>query len=98
MAVTKRIIFFVHAKPYPFMPALCRKAKIPYLGTSPIHDCINAAKEPWSVNTTAPFTQGKQVQDSVLAVTHWLEGPEVQNQRALADGVLGHWGTIKKIG
>jgi hypothetical protein len=96
MAAPKRIIYFIHADKYPFMPALCREAKIPYLGTLPIHDCIKAAKEPWSVNTTTPFTQGNQVQVSVLAVTHRLEGPQVQNQRTLADGVLGHWGTIKK--
>jgi hypothetical protein len=96
MVAPKRIILFVHAKPYPFMPALCRKAKIPYLGTLPIHDCINAAKEPWSVKTTTPFTQEKQVR--VLAVTHRLEGPEVQNQRALVEGVLGHWGIVKGKG
>lgn len=40
------------------MPALCREAKIPYLGTLPIHDCINAAKELRAVNTTTPSTQG----------------------------------------
>lgn len=98
MVTPKRIIFFVHAKPYPFMPALCRKAKIPYLGTLPIHDCTNAAKEAWSVNTRTPFTQGKQVQVSVHAVTHQLEGPEVQNQGPLAEGVIGHWGTVKEKG
>lgn len=31
----------------------------------------------------------------VLAVTHRLEGPEVQIQTALAEDVLRYWGTIK---
>jgi hypothetical protein len=57
----------------------------------PIHDCIKAAKEPWSVNTTTPFTQRNQVQVSVLAVTHRLEGPKSKTKE------LSRW-CIRKLG
>lgn len=77
------------------MPALCRKAKIPYLGTLPIHDCINAAKEPSHVNTSDASHSSKQLQVSRTSGYSLAWGPRGPNPQSLSRGCIRAFGINK---